>query len=155
MVDLYPFEDTLRNTDDEAAIIEKIDIGGISLIRAAAKNYRDVVVIPSKSEYKDLHQILGEQDASTSLKERKKLAMKAFQISSHYDTCIFNYFNEDYRDQEHLKVSIASRNELRYGENPHQTANFYGDLSAEFDICLLYTSPSPRDQRGSRMPSSA
>ena len=134
VVDLYPFEDTLAHTDDEATIIEKIDIGGISLIRAAAKNYKDVVVIPSKSQYEDLHKILAEQDGATSIADRKKLAMKAFQVSSHYDTCIFNYFNEDFADQDHLKVSIASRQELRYGENPHQMASYYGDLSSEFDI---------------------
>jgi len=134
VVDLYPFEDTLKSTEEEAAIIEKIDIGGISLIRAAAKNYRDVVVIPSKSQYQDLHKILGEQEASTSLVDRKRLAMKAFQVSSHYDTCIFNYFNEDFSDQDHLKISLATRQELRYGENPHQTASFYGDLATEFEI---------------------
>jgi len=134
VVDLYPFEDTLKNTDDEATIIEKIDIGGISLIRAAAKNYKDVVVIPSKSQYSNLQEILSEHGGSTSLGVRKQLAMKAFQISSHYDTCIFDYFNQDFGDQDHLKRSIASREQLRYGENPHQTASYYGDLSAEFDI---------------------
>jgi len=134
VVDLYPFEDTLKSTDDEATIIEKIDIGGISLIRAAAKNYRDVVVIPSKTQYEDLHKIFADQDGSTSLEERKKLAMKAFQISSHYDTCIFDYFNRDFADQSQLKVSLDNRKELRYGENPHQTASYYGDISSEFDI---------------------
>lgn len=134
VVDLYPFEDTLKATSEEAKIIEKIDIGGISLIRAAAKNYRDIVVIPSKAEYQDLHEILRNKDGSTTLEERKRLAMKAFQISSHYDTCIFNYFNKEFDNKDQLKLSLDSRSVLRYGENPHQDASFYGDLSAEFEI---------------------
>jgi len=134
VVDLYPFEETLKNTDDESTIIEKIDIGGISLIRAAAKNFKDVVVIPSKDQYGDLHKILAEHGGTTDVVERKRLAMKAFQVSSHYDSCIFNYFNEPFGDKAHLKVSMAEGQSLRYGENPHQTADYYGDLSQEFDI---------------------
>ena len=134
VVDLYPFEETVKNTSDEGTIIEKIDIGGISLIRAAAKNYKDVVVIPSKDQYADLQRILDEQDGATTLDDRKELAMKAFQISSHYDTCIFDFFNKDIKDNNHLKMSIAHREELRYGENPHQSASFYGDLTKEFEI---------------------
>ncbi len=134
VVDLYPFEETLKNTDDESTIIEKIDIGGISLIRAAAKNYKDVVVIGSKDQYTDLRQILEEQEATTDEVQRKRLAMKAFQVSSHYDTHIFNYFNAPYGDKEQLKVSLGHRNELRYGENPHQSASYYGDLAKEFEI---------------------
>ncbi len=134
VVDLYPFEDTLQSTDDESTIIEKIDIGGISLIRAAAKNFKDVVVIASKDQYADLYEILAENDAQTEEIERKRLAMKAFQISSHYDTSIFEYFNRPFGDRDHLKISLNSRQSLRYGENPHQYADYYGDLSREFEI---------------------
>lgn len=134
VVDLYPFEETVAKTSDEAAIIEKIDIGGISLIRAAAKNFKDVVVIPSKEEYGDLHNILENQEASTSLEDRKRLAMKAFQISSHYDTSIFSYFNETFDDRNYLKASVGNQQSLRYGENPHQQASFYGDLNKEFEV---------------------
>lgn len=133
VVDLYPFEDTVASTDDESQIIEKIDIGGISLIRAAAKNYKDVVVIPSKDQYQDLHQLLSEQAGESTLDQRKRLAAEAFQISSHYDTAIFSYFNEEVKDESQLKLSISPQEILRYGENPHQAASFYGDLSAEFE----------------------
>ncbi len=133
VVDLYPFEDTVAETMDEGKIIEKIDIGGISLIRAAAKNFRDVVTIASKGQYEDLYRILSEGDAETDLEQRKRLALQAFRISSHYDTAIFNYFNRDFDDRSSLKVSEMRRQELRYGENPHQAASFYGDLSAEFE----------------------
>lgn len=133
VVDLYPFEETVVNTDDEATIIEKIDIGGISLIRAAAKNYRDVVVIPSKDQYADLFDILSNQKGSTSIDQRKLLAMQAFQISSHYDTHIFNFFNQSFENEDSLKVSLNQKKELRYGENPHQKANFYGNLGREFE----------------------
>jgi len=133
VVDLYPFEDTVASTSDESTIIEKIDIGGISLIRAAAKNYKDVVVIPSKDQYQDLYKLLAEQAGESELAQRKQLAAQAFKISSHYDTAIFSYFNEEVDDQSHLKVSIAQQQTLRYGENPHQTASFYGDLDEEFD----------------------
>lgn len=133
VVDLYPFEDTVASTDDEATIIEKIDIGGIALIRAAAKNFNDVVVIPSKSEYSDLHKILAEQNAETDTPQRKELALKAFGVSSHYDSAIFNYFNRDFDNRDSLKVSSVQSVELRYGENPHQKAHYYGDLDQEFD----------------------
>ena len=133
VVDLYPFEDTLAQTDDEAVIIEKIDIGGISLIRAAAKNYEDVVVIPSKSEYKILHKILADQNGETDLRLRKELALRAFGVSSHYDSAIFNYFNRDFNFTDNLKLSSIQSDELRYGENPHQKAQYFGDLTAEFD----------------------
>jgi len=133
VVDLYPFEDTVAGTDDEATIIEKIDIGGISLIRAAAKNFKDVVTIASKDQYQDLFNILNDNGGESTLQERKSLARKAFQVSSHYDTAIFNYFNQDEADEDHLKLSIPHREELRYGENPHQKASFYGKLEDEFD----------------------
>ena len=132
VVDLYPFEQTLKETDDEAKIIEKIDIGGISLIRAAAKNYGDVVVIPSKNEYKDLERILSEHDGETDIHQRQELAMKAFQISSHYDSCIFRHFNKPFGNNDHLKICMNQRTSLRYGENPHQQGDYFGDLESEF-----------------------
>lgn len=133
VVDLYPFEETVASTNEESKIIEKIDIGGISLIRAAAKNYNDIVVIPSKNEYQELYQILKDQDGQTELDQRRRLALKSFQISSHYDTAIFKYFNQGETINNSLKLSINKSKELRYGENPHQTARYYGDLSLEFD----------------------
>ena len=134
VVDLYPFEDTVAQTNSDSEISEKIDIGGISLIRAAAKNFNDVVVIASKNQYQDLYAILNENNGETSKAERKKLALKAFQISSHYDTAITSYFNSDIRDDDFFKVSIQEKATLRYGENPHQEGSYYGDLSKEFDI---------------------
>lgn len=133
VVDLYPFEQTVAQTDDEAAIIEKIDIGGISLIRAAAKNFKDVVIIPSKGQYQDLHTILAEQDAVTTADQRKQLALKAFGVSAHYDTAIQQYFNRGYGETDSLHISHQGAKELRYGENPHQTACYYGDLDSEFE----------------------
>ncbi len=132
VVDLYPFEETLASTDEEAAIIEKIDIGGIALIRGAAKNFRDVVVVPSKADYATLLHILREQDGESSLENRKALARRAFLISSHYDTAIFNYFNEG-QEGTAFKQSILSAQELRYGENPHQQGVFYGELEEMFE----------------------
>ena len=127
IVDLYPFEQTVASTNDEAAIIEKIDIGGIALIRGAAKNFNDVVIVPSQNEYQDLLHILNEQNGESSLEQRKSLAAKAFAVSSHYDTAIFNYFN---RSQQipNFKRSVMGGAELRYGENPHQAAQFHGNL---------------------------
>lgn len=130
IVDLYPFEDTVASTDVEQDIIEKIDIGGISLIRAAAKNYKDVVIIPSKNEYPELLRILKVQQGFTKIEERKKLAAKAFDISSHYDSAIFNFFDDE---GDTFKESIAPAKVLRYGENPHQKGIFYGDLDQLFD----------------------
>lgn len=120
VVDLYPFEETVRNTTDEGEIIEKIDIGGISLIRAAAKNYKDVVIIASKEQYQHLQDILM-SNALSRIEERKLLATKAFGVTSHYDTQIRNYFEG--KDKSRT---------LRYGENPHQKAWFSGDLNLEF-----------------------
>lgn len=132
IVDLYPFEETVASRAPEQDIIEKIDIGGISLIRAAAKNYKDVVIISSKSDYSALEEILSNQDGSTNIEQRKDFAKKAFNISSHYDTAIFNYFNQD-ESLPVFKESHQDSQELRYGENPHQKAVFYGDLSSMFD----------------------
>ncbi len=132
IVDLYPFEETVANTDAEEAIIEKIDIGGISLIRAAAKNYKDVVVVASKNDYQNFHQIISENNCYTTLEERKELARNAFNISSHYDAAIFNYFNKDLATPA-FKASYQSGQALRYGENPHQRANFFGQFDEVFD----------------------
>lgn len=131
IVDLYPFEATVASGAAEQAIIEKIDIGGISLIRAAAKNFKDVVIVPSKNEYTFLHDtILVAQKGESTLADRKALAAKAFNVSSHYDTAIFNYFNGD--SPVAFKQSVQNANVLRYGENPHQKGVFYGDLEAMF-----------------------
>ncbi|MCH2225176.1 MAG: bifunctional phosphoribosylaminoimidazolecarboxamide formyltransferase/IMP cyclohydrolase [Crocinitomicaceae bacterium] len=131
IVDLYPFEDTVASGADHASIIEKIDIGGISLIRAAAKNYQDVVIIPSKDQYSSFLSIIEANDSATTLEERKAFARDAFNVSSHYDTHIFNYFNQG--ETEVFKQSITNAKELRYGENPHQKGIFHGDLDAIFD----------------------
>ncbi|RMG80158.1 MAG: bifunctional phosphoribosylaminoimidazolecarboxamide formyltransferase/IMP cyclohydrolase PurH [Bacteroidetes bacterium] len=125
IVDLYPFEETVKNGGSEEEIIEKIDIGGISLIRAAAKNFKDVLIIPSKEQYSDLLKILNEQNGTTNLEQRKKLAKEAFKISSHYDTAIYRYFSDN--PFEAFKESILESKTLRYGENPHQKGVFFGN----------------------------
>lgn len=132
IVDLYPFEETVASTDDEAAIIEKIDIGGISLIRAAAKNYKDVVVVPSRAAYQPFLEVLQQNQGFTSLEIRKNLARQAFKVSSHYDTAIYNYFLGTETDLA-FKQSIHQHQTLRYGENPHQEGVFYGDFEAVFN----------------------
>ncbi len=132
VVDLYPFEATVNSGAGEKDIIEKIDIGGISLIRAAAKNFRDVLIIPSAEHYGFLSQILNKKEGNTSLAERKIMAAHAFNISSHYDTCIFNYFNQT-ENLLKFKKSIQSSRKLRYGENPHQQGVFYGEFDEMFD----------------------
>jgi len=131
VVDLYPFEDTVKSGASEEDIIEKIDIGGISLIRAAAKNFEDVVIIPSRDHYGDLLKILTEGKGTTTVEERKKLALHAFNVSSHYDTAIFNHFNKDMQVNA-FKQSILQSKPLRYGENPHQQGTFYGSFDALF-----------------------
>ena len=130
IVDLYPFEKTIVSTTDEQEIIEKIDIGGISLIRAAAKNYKDVIIISEMNQYDNLLEIL-EQGKSTTLAQRKEFAASAFNISSHYDTSIFNYFNNDGKDV--FKQSIRTKKALRYGENPHQEGIFFGKIDDLFE----------------------
>ena len=132
IVDLYPFEETVASGASEADIIEKIDIGGISLIRAAAKNFKDVVIIASKAQYGELEEKLAKQDGSTTLEDRRYFAAQAFQVSSNYDTHIFNYFNRS-ENIPALKISETKAKALRYGENPHQAAHFYGDMEALFD----------------------
>ncbi len=131
IVDLYPFEETVSSRASETEIIEKIDIGGISLIRAAAKNFQDVVIIASKDDYSTLKSILEENDGSTTLAHRREFAKKAFNVSSHYDTAIFKYFNQD-SSLNVFKHSEQKSSTLRYGENPHQKGTFYGDLDAMF-----------------------
>lgn len=131
IVDLYPFEETVANTEEENLIIEKIDIGGIALIRAAAKNYQDVVIVPSRDDYATLQELLDKKQGVSELADRRKLARRAFAVSSHYDTAIFNYFNED-GGMDAFKVSEMRTTSLRYGENPHQKATFYGRLEGMF-----------------------
>ena len=132
IVDLYPFEETVASGASEADIIEKIDIGGISLIRGAAKNYRDVLIVSSREQYGEVLEILQTQECSTSHEQRKNFAGKAFDISSHYDSAIFSYFNENEKEPA-LKVSARNGKVLRYGENPHQQGTYYGDLDELFE----------------------
>ena len=130
IVDLYPFDDTVASGAEHADIIEKIDIGGISLIRAAAKNYKDVVIIPSRDQYLPFLNVLTKNQGATSIEDRKSFAKDAFNVSSHYDTHIFNYFRGE--DDSVLKQSIQESSVLRYGENPHQKGIFYGNLEELF-----------------------
>ena len=123
IVDLYPFEETLRNTNEEKLIIEKIDIGGPSMIRAAAKNFRDLVVIAAKDDYASLVNLLQQQNGETTLEQRKSFAAKAFGVVMNYDIAINNYFNGT------ILQPLSHKQSLRYGENPHQHASFYGDLN--------------------------
>jgi phosphoribosylaminoimidazolecarboxamide formyltransferase/IMP cyclohydrolase len=132
IVDLYPFQETAASGADEQSVIEKIDIGGISLIRAAAKNYKDVTIIASKDQYAELLDVLKEKECGTDLEDRRYFAGQAFNVSSHYDTAIFNYFNTDLQIPA-LKISETRATELRYGENPHQKGVFYGDLNSLFE----------------------
>lgn len=129
IVDLYPFEETLASTTDEKKIIEKIDIGGPSMIRAAAKNFKDLVVIAAKDDYAALEQLLIEQKGETSLEQRKRFAAKAFEIVMKYDIAISNYFNPD---KTILLGGEVAKQVMRYGENPHQKGIFEGDLSEVF-----------------------
>jgi phosphoribosylaminoimidazolecarboxamide formyltransferase / IMP cyclohydrolase len=129
IVDLYPFEETVASTNDEKAIIEKIDIGGPSMIRAAAKNHKDVVIVASKQDYPELEKILSEQKGETSLEQRRAFAAKAFNVCSGYDIAISNYFMQT----EHFNPFDRNTTVLRYGENPHQQGVFYGDLTKLFN----------------------
>lgn len=132
IVDLYPFEQTVASGASEQDIIEKIDIGGISLIRAAAKNFNDVVIVPAVDYYKEFLDIYTAQDGCTTLEQRHRFAAYAFNVSSHYDTAIFNHFNETEQIPA-FKQSCRQGEVLRYGENPHQKGVFYGDLEGCFD----------------------
>lgn len=131
IVDLYPFENTVASGASHEDIIEKIDIGGISLIRAAAKNYADVVCVSSVDDYAEFLELLKTKNGETSDEDRKRFAAKAFNVSSHYDSAIFNYFNRDNQETV-LKISETKGKVLRYGENPHQKGFFFGDFDAMF-----------------------
>lgn len=128
IVDLYPFEETVASTTDEKAIIEKIDIGGPSMIRAGAKNHKDVVVLAAKKEYAVLENILREQNGETSYEQRRAFAIKAFDVCTAYDTAISNYFHQSAVETPFNKEEKI----MRYGENPHQSARFFGNLDELF-----------------------
>lgn len=130
IVDLYPFEKTVAGNATESEIIEKIDIGGIALIRAAAKNFNDILCLSDKVDYESFLTLYKTSNGTTNLEDRKAFAVKAFHTSSHYDTAIFNHFNEK---ENHLKLSVSDSKTLRYGENPHQKGYFYGPLSELLD----------------------
>ncbi|WP_299527668.1 bifunctional phosphoribosylaminoimidazolecarboxamide formyltransferase/IMP cyclohydrolase [uncultured Lutibacter sp.] len=130
IVDLYPFEKTVLSGASEQDIIEKIDIGGISLIRAAAKNFKDVICVSSMNQYDAFLQILNENKGETTLEQRKNFAAKSFAVSSHYDSAIFNYLN---KEELAFRESFDTVSTLRYGENPHQKGYFFGDLEALFE----------------------
>ncbi len=132
IVDLYPFEETVSSGADEVAVIEKIDIGGISLIRAAAKNFKDVLIVASKNEYLSLLRLLEEKNGASATEDRKMFAGAAFNVSSSYDTAIFNYFNRAIKIPA-FKLSLINGTSLRYGENPHQKGSFYGDFDKMFE----------------------
>jgi len=132
IVDLYPFEKTVASDASEQDIIEKIDIGGISLIRAAAKNFKDVICVSSMKQYDEFLDIISKHDGAIELSDRKNFAAKAFGVSSHYDTAIFKYLNQEAGEIE-FRASFDQSSELRYGENPHQKGYFFGDLEALFD----------------------
>lgn len=131
IVDLYPFEETLASGASDAEIIEKIDIGGISLIRAAAKNFDDVIIVPSKKQYGTLLNLLNDKGAESSLVDRKQFAGEAFAVTSHYDTMIHGYFAGDQNTA--FKYSSMQGKQLRYGENPHQVGFYFGDFEQMFD----------------------
>ena len=130
IVDLYPFEETVASGASEQDIIEKIDIGGISLIRAAAKNFKDVLIVSSRNQYEDVLNVISENNGETTIETRRRYAGEAFDVSSNYDTHIHGYFNPE---SNVLKISEQSQNVLRYGENPHQKGYFYGKLDELFD----------------------
>lgn len=132
IVDLYPFEETVAGGGSEEDIVEKIDIGGISLIRAAAKNFNDVLIVSSRSQYSELLDLLKTRNTSTDLQDRKYFAALAFDVTSHYDTAIFSYFNGEFK-LPRFKKSIQQGRPLRYGENPHQQGTYYGDLDGLFE----------------------
>jgi phosphoribosylaminoimidazolecarboxamide formyltransferase/IMP cyclohydrolase len=131
IVDLYPFEETVAKGGSEEDIIEKIDIGGISLIRGAAKNFADVLIVSSRNQYADLLTLLEKKSCTSEIQDRKKFAALAFDVTSHYDTAIFNYFNGEFQIPS-FKQSYQGGRVLRYGENPHQKGTYYGDLDGLF-----------------------
>ena len=131
IVDLYPFEETVASTTEEKLIIEKIDIGGPSMIRGAAKNFKDVVVVAAKKDYATLENLLKEQKGETTIEQRKSFAAKAFEVVAHYDVAIAKYFNSS--ESLYFLESVTNPKAMRYGENPHQSGVFYGDLEKLFD----------------------
>lgn len=132
IVDLYPFEETVAKGGSASEIIEKIDIGGISLIRAAAKNFKDVLIVSSREQYNETLELLKANQCETTLADRKRFAAMSFDVTSHYDSAIFNYFNSE-EEIESFKASVPNGKTLRYGENPHQKAVYYGDLDVLFE----------------------
>lgn len=134
IVDLYPFEKTVASGAEEQEIIEKIDIGGISLIRAAAKNFRDVVIVPSQKEYKPLLDLLNAKNGESSIEDRRWFASRAFSVSSHYDAAIFNFFSVG--EESTRRISLNDGEVLRYGENPHQKATFFRFVNTESEVTL-------------------
>lgn len=132
IVDLYPFEETVAKGGSEEDIVEKIDIGGISLIRGAAKNFNDVLIVSARAQYHELLTLLQTKNGSSDLADRKRFAAKAFDVTSHYDSAIFRYFNQE-QQLPSFKSSFQQGKVLRYGENPHQQGVFYGDLESLFD----------------------
>ena len=132
IVDLYPFEKTVASGASHQDIIEKIDIGGISLIRAAAKNFKDVMCVSSVDDYSEFLELLSENNGAMTYEDRQRFAAKSFNVSSHYDSAIFNYFNRDSASTT-LKLSETNGTVLRYGENPHQKGYFFGDFEAMFE----------------------
>ena len=131
IVDLYPFEETVASTNEEKLIIEKIDIGGPSMIRGAAKNFKDVVVVAAKKDYAELEKLLNEQKGETTISQRKAFAAKAFEVVAHYDVAIAKYFNPS--GSLYFLESVTNPKAMRYGENPHQSGVFFGDLEKLFD----------------------
>ncbi|MEZ7866508.1 MAG: bifunctional phosphoribosylaminoimidazolecarboxamide formyltransferase/IMP cyclohydrolase [Paludibacteraceae bacterium] len=131
IVDLYPFEATVAAGADEKNVIEKIDIGGISLIRAAAKNYKDVVILASQDQYMPFLELINQNGAETTLEERRWFAKEAFAVTSHYDSAIFNYF--DGEDASAFRFTANGSKPLRYGENPHQKGYFFGQFNEMFE----------------------
>jgi phosphoribosylaminoimidazolecarboxamide formyltransferase / IMP cyclohydrolase len=132
IVDLYPFEETVAKGGSEEDVIEKIDIGGIALIRGAAKNFNDVLIVSSRNQYEEVHQLLVSKNCSTDLADRKKFAGMAFDVTSHYDGAIFSYFNQEFQLPV-FKKSFQNGKTLRYGENPHQKGVYFGDLDGLFE----------------------
>jgi phosphoribosylaminoimidazolecarboxamide formyltransferase / IMP cyclohydrolase len=132
IVDLYPFEETVAKGGSADDIIEKIDIGGISLIRGAAKNFNDVLIVSSRNQYDELLELLKNKSCSSDQGDRKRFAAYAFDVTSHYDSAIFQYFNQEFNIPSYKK-SIQNGRALRYGENPHQKGNYFGDLDGLFE----------------------
>jgi len=132
IVDLYPFEETVAKGGSEEDIVEKIDIGGISLIRGSAKNFNDVLIVSARTQYQDLLELLKAKQGSSDLADRKRFAAKAFDVTSHYDSAIFSYFNKE-QQLPSFKSSFQQGKVLRYGENPHQQGVFYGALESLFE----------------------